>query len=132
VWQRLSDARFLVQCVPDVESVSAPEADRGVCVIRPGFAFVHGTLQLTIQVAEATPEDRVRLLLQTKGIGSSSAVEASLSMVPQDTGTRVDWTVDIQNVGGLLKAVPQGLIKAAAQRVITEVWTLVDARMRNP
>ena len=132
VWQRLSDARFLVQCVPDVESVSASEADRAVCIIRPGFAFVRGTLQLTIQVAEATPENRVRLFLQTKGIGSSSAAQASLVLIPQDAGTRIDWTVDVQSVGGLLKAVPQGLIKAAAQKVIADVWTSVDAKLRNP
>ena len=132
VWQMLSDARFLVQCVPDVESVSAAEADWAVCMIRPGFAFVRGSLKLTIQVAEATPENRIRLLLQTKGIGSSSDVEATLILAAQDEGTRVHWTVDIQNVGGLLKMVPQGLMKAAAQKVMADVWTSVDARMRNP
>jgi carbon monoxide dehydrogenase subunit G len=132
VWQMLSDARFLVQCVPDVESVSAAQADWADCTIRPGFAFVRGSLKLTMHVAEAAPEDRIRLLLQTKGIGSSSDVEASLGLTAQEGGTHVHWTVDIQNVGGLLKAVPQGLMKAAAQKVIADVWSSVDARMRNP
>jgi carbon monoxide dehydrogenase subunit G len=131
VWQKLRDARFLVECVPDIESVSASEADWAACTIRPGFAFVRGSLKLTIQVAEAVPEDRVRLLLQTKGIGSSSEVEATLNLAPQDDSTRIHWTVDIQSVGGLLKAVPQGLMKAAAQKVIADVWTSVDAKMRN-
>jgi carbon monoxide dehydrogenase subunit G len=82
-------------------------------------------------VADATPENRVRLLLHTKGIGSNTDVEAILNLAAQDIGTHVHWTVDLQNIGGLLKAVPQGLMKAAAQKVIADVWTAVDARMRN-
>src|SRR5947209_8939343 len=87
VWQKLSDARFLVQCVPDVESVSQSQADRAVCTIRPGFAFVRGSLELTLQVVEAVSESSVRLLLHTKGIGSSSDVEATLTLTPQENGT---------------------------------------------
>jgi carbon monoxide dehydrogenase subunit G len=132
VWQKLSDARFLVQCVPDVESVSQSEENRAVCIIRPGFAFVRGTLELTIQVPEAVPESSVRLLLHTKGIGSSSDVEAILTLVAQDDGTRVHWIVSIKSIGGLLKAVPQGLIKAAAQKVIADVWMGVERAIRQP
>jgi carbon monoxide dehydrogenase subunit G len=131
VWPKLSDVRFLVQCVPDVESVSLSEADRAICTIRPGFAFVRGTLELTLQVVEAVWENSVRLLLHTKGIGSSSDVEAALLLTPGDGGTRVHWTVEIKNLGGLLKAVPQGLIKGGAQKVITDVWTVVETRMAS-
>jgi carbon monoxide dehydrogenase subunit G len=131
LWQKLSDARFVVECVPDVESVSQSEADRAVCVIRPGFAFVRGSLELTLQVVEAVPESSVRLLLHTKGIGSSSDVEATLTLTPQEGATRIHWVVEVKSLGGLLKAVPQGLIKAAAQRVIADVWTAVEGRLRE-
>jgi carbon monoxide dehydrogenase subunit G len=129
VWSKLSDARFLVECVPDVESVSQSQADKAICTIRPGFAFVRGSLQLTVQVAEAVPENSVRLLLHTKGIGSSSDVEAFLTLAPRDHGTLVHWIAEIKNIGGLLKAVPQGLIKAAAQKVIADVWAAVERQL---
>jgi carbon monoxide dehydrogenase subunit G len=125
VWSKLSDARFLVQCVPDVESISQSQADRAICSIRPGLAFVRGSLELTVQVAEAVPENSVRLLLHTKGIGSSSDVEAFLTLAPRDGGTQVHWIAGIKNLSGLLKAVPQGLIKAAAQKLIADVWAAV-------
>ena len=131
VWKKLSDARFLVQCVPDVESVSQSEADRAVCTIRSGFAFVRGRLGLTLQVAEAVPESAVRLLLHTKAIGSSSDVEATLTLTPQDHGTRVHWVAELKHLGGLLKAVPQGLIRAAAQKIITDVLTAAESRLTN-
>ena len=128
-WEKLSDARFLVQSVPNVESIAQSEADKAVCTIRPGFAFVRGTLELTVQVVESIRDSSVRLLVHTKGVGSTSDVEATLTLTPQGNGAHVHWTAEITNLGGLLKAVPQGLVKAAAQRVIGDVWTAVKGRI---
>jgi carbon monoxide dehydrogenase subunit G len=131
VWQKVSDARFLVGSVPDIESVSESQAERAVCTIRPGFAFIRGSLELTLQVVKSIlgPESKVQLLAHTKGIGSSSDVEITLTLAQQDAGTRVQWVADIASLGGLLKAMPQGLLKAAAQKVIADVWTRVETRI---
>jgi carbon monoxide dehydrogenase subunit G len=129
VWARLSDARFLVRCIPGAESVSRAEPTSAACVIRPGFSFVRGTLEVTLAIAEAVAPTALRLLLISKGIGSSSTVEAALAFSPQGDGTRVHWTADVKELGGLLKAVPQGLIKASAQKVISDVWASVAARL---
>ena len=129
VWQKLSDARFLVRCIPDIEAVSESQAERAVCTIRPGFAFVRGSLELTLHIAEAVPESKIRLLVHTKGIGSTSDVEITLTLAQQDAGTRVEWMAAVASLGGLLKAMPQGLIKAAAQKVIADVWTRVETRL---
>ncbi len=131
VFQKLSDARFLVECVPDVESVGQSQPDMAVCIIRPGFAFVRGSLELTLNVAEAVADSSVRLLLHTKGIGSTSDVEATLTLTTKEGATRIHWVVELKTLGGLLKAVPQGLIKAAAQKVIADVWTAVEGRLRE-
>src|SRR5262245_29732995 len=110
LFARLSDARFLVKCIPDVESVAKSEPAEAVCTIRPGFAFVRGTLELTIRVAEAVPDTSVKLLLNSKGIGNTSAVEALLTLAPQGAGTRVHWQAQVKEMTGLLKMVPQGLV----------------------
>jgi carbon monoxide dehydrogenase subunit G len=132
LWDKLSDARFLVQCIPDVESVSQSERDSLLCKLRPGFAFVRGTLELTLQVAEAVAAKSVRLALHTKGIGTTTQVETVLAFSPQDAGTRIHWTADVKELGGLLKAVPQGLIRAAAQKVIADAWKAVAAKLAAP
>src|SRR5262245_55119259 len=110
VWAKLSDARFLVQCIPGVEAVTVAETDRAVCTLRPGFAFVRGTLEVTLRVTETVPEQSVRLSLLSKGIGTSSDVDAALTFAPQDQGTRLHWRAEVKSLGGLLKAVPSGLI----------------------
>ncbi len=132
LFARLSDARFLVQCIPDVESVTSQEADRATLVLRPGFSFVRGTLEVTLQIADAAPPTSERVLLHSKGIGSFSDVEATLTLIAQDGGTRVHWTAEVKSLGGLLKMVPAGLVRGAAEKVINDAWERVKAKLAEP
>ena len=43
-----------------------------------------------------------------------------LRLSPQGSGTHLEWEADIKELGGLLKAVPKGLVLAAAQKVIAD------------
>jgi carbon monoxide dehydrogenase subunit G len=126
LWSKLSDAQFLIQCIPGVESVSQAEPQTGVCVLRPGFAFVRGTLEITLRVVDPVPEKSVGYQVRSKGIGSTSTVDAGLNFHPLESGTQVHWIADIQELGGLLKAVPRGLIQASAQKVIADVLTSIE------
>ncbi len=130
LFAKLTDARFLATCLPDVEKASEQEADRAVLTLRPGLSFARGTLEVTLQVVEKTPPNAARMLLTSKGVGSSSKVEASLALAPRDAGTRVHWIAEVKELGGLLKLVPQGLIRGAAEKVLNEAWTAVEAKLQ--
>ncbi len=131
-WGKLTDARFLVQCIPDVETVKDAQADRAALVLRPGFAFVRGTLEVTLQVVEAVSPTSARVLLHSKGIGSTSDVEATLALTEKEGGgTRVRWVAEVTALGGLLKMVPSGLIRGAAQKVVGDVWTNIEAKLAS-
>lgn len=129
LWERLSDARFLVQCIPDVHQVSQQEHEQAAFTLRPGFAFVRGTLEVTLRVADAVTPTSVRVVLHSKGIGTSSEVEAAMNLSPLEGGTRVAWVAEVKHLGGLLKAVPHGLIRGAAQKVVTDAWNAVEKRL---
>ena len=131
LFARLTDARFLVTCIPDVESIAHQEPDRAVFTVRPGLAFARGSLEVTLQVVGKTPPTSARILLISKGIGSSSTVEATLTLAPHDAGTRMHWTAEVKELGGLLKMVPQGLIRGAAQKVLNDAWAAVEAKLRE-
>jgi carbon monoxide dehydrogenase subunit G len=131
VWAKLTDARFLAACLPDVEKVEHAEADRAVLVLRPGLAFVRGALDVTLEAADRKAPESVRVLAFGKGIGSTSAVEATLTFAPHDGGTRVHWAAEVTELGGLLKLVPQGLIRGAAQKVINDAWAAVEVKLRG-
>jgi carbon monoxide dehydrogenase subunit G len=100
-----------------------------VCKLRPGFAFVRGTLEVTLRVIEAKAPTTIRLSLFSKAMAASSHVEALLVLSPREGGTHIHWTADIKSLGGLLKVVPSGLIRGAAQTVINDVWTRVEVKL---
>jgi carbon monoxide dehydrogenase subunit G len=129
LFARLGDARFLVGCIPDVEAVREADAGRAELVLRPGFAFVRGTLDVTLRITEKSEPSAVRVALDSRGIGSTSEVEASLALAPADGGTRVHWVAEVKSLGGLLKMVPSGLIRGAAQKVINDAWDRVAAAL---
>jgi uncharacterized protein len=130
IFAKLSDARFLVECIPGRESVAHADAREAVCIQRPGFAFVRGTLELTIKVLEATPDSTIKYLQLGKGIGSSSSVETLVTLEPKGSGTHVHWKAEVKEMGGLLKMVPGGLIRGAAQKTIADVWNEVEKKLK--
>jgi carbon monoxide dehydrogenase subunit G len=131
LWPKLTDPRFLVRCVPGIEKVSQLEANRAVFILRPGLAFMRGTLEVTMEIAETVPNQSARFVLLSKGIGSTSDVQATLAFQPHESGSRVHWTAEIRQLGGLLKAVPAGLIQAAARKVISDAWSAVETQLRQ-
>jgi carbon monoxide dehydrogenase subunit G len=131
VWSKLTDARFLVQCIPGVESVSQVDVHRAECTLRPGFAFVRGTLELTLEVADPVRNESARLIMSSKGIGSTSQVEADFTVAPESNGTRLHWVAEVKSLGGLLKAVPQGLVRGAAQKVVSDALAAAEAKIKS-
>ena len=131
VWSKLSNARFLVQCIPDVHAVSKAEPDEAVLTIRPGLAFVHGTLDVKVRISERVPTTQVKVLLHSKGIGATSAVETVLNLSETTAGTWIQWVAEVTELGGLLKLVPGGLIRGAAEKVIRSVWDQAVEKLKS-
>lgn len=129
LFAKLRDARFLLDCVPDVEEVTLSDLDSAVFRIKPGFSFVRGSLDITLKVMEATDPTSIRYLVHGKGIGASNDVEAALAISANGSGASVRWTAEVKNLTGLLKMVPKGLIKASAQKVILDMWGIIGSKL---
>ena len=115
----------------DVCSAYLLEPDRATLVLRPGFAFVRGTLDLEMNVVERQEPTSARLVLNSKGIGSSSEVEASLAIAAIENGSRLHWIAEVKSLGGLLKMVPGGLIRGAAQKVIGDALDAIGGKLEG-
>ena len=131
VWAKFRDARFLIPCVPDGTPTGTPTLDHAECRVRPGFAFVRGTMDVTLDVVQPVENESVNLRITSRGVGSSSEVVAVLEFKDDSDGTRLHWTAEVRQLGGLLKAVPSGLIRGAAQKVIDGLWQRVSQRIES-
>lgn len=132
LWSRLSDAQFLLDNIPDIHEVKESAPAKAVCTIRPGFAFIRGTLTVNLEIVEAISPSLVRLVLLSKGIGSSSEAEGTLNLSEIDSGSEVQWKVEVTKLGGLLRAVPKGLIRGAADKVIGDAWSSIESHLNKP
>ncbi len=131
VWSKLSDIHFLASCIPDVESITHHPDGSATCIIRPGFSFVRGTLDVTTRITQAVEGQPLRIHADGKGIGSSNEVDLELHFAEKDGGTRIHWIAEVSKLGGLLKMMPQGLLKGAAQKVIGDVWESVRKKLQG-
>jgi carbon monoxide dehydrogenase subunit G len=126
---KLSDAGFLVNCLPDAE-ISEATPDRAVWKLRPKLSFLTGSLTSEMTVTAREAGKSVTFQVLAKAIGASSTVVAALTYsATGDGGTAVHWTGDVTQVTGLLKMVPKGLLQGAAQKVIEDVWAAVTAKL---
>jgi len=130
LWSKIRDAGFLVQCLPGLESVKKQDRDQAACTVRPGFAFVHSSLQVDLEVVDVVEGQSAAIKLRSKGIGATSEIEARFNLAKQESGTRLDWSAEIRSLGGLLKAIPQGLIKASAQKVIEDLLASIETAVQ--
>lgn len=129
LFTKLSDASFLVGCLKDVEEVSQASGDRASWKLKPGFSFIRGTLDITMDVVERTPDSAVKLKLVSRGIGATSTVQALLEFLKTETGASVHWSADITEMTGLLKLVPKGLISSTAGKVIEDTWNDIEKKL---
>lgn len=132
LWPKLRDAAFLAQCIPDGSPQEGATRDRAVCTVRPGFAFMRGTLDVTIDVIGGQEPTSIQYSQKSKGIGTNSEVETALTLSPCEQGTKVQWRSEVKTLGGLLKMVPAGLIRGAAQKVIEDGWLGVAEKLSAP
>ena len=52
-WQKLRDARFLMQCVRGgTPSTEVPTQDLARCRVRPNVSFVHGMVEVTLALVD--------------------------------------------------------------------------------
>ena len=52
-------------------------------------------------------------------------------LVESNAGCTIQWSADVQQLGGLLKAVPAGLIQAGAERVINDLLANVEKKLNE-
>src|SRR5262245_41252892 len=81
-WAKLTDPQFLTGCISNIESVVQSQPDQVRFKLHPGVSFVRGSLDVTLQIQKIESGKSARYWVHSQGIGSSSDVEALLTLKP--------------------------------------------------
>ncbi|MEX2186541.1 MAG: SRPBCC domain-containing protein [Pirellulales bacterium] len=137
VFAVVTDLGTLARVLPDVESSEQPAADTLRCVVRPGFSFLRGKLNVTItrQETDAEAPLSAEFRVESKAIGVQITVETSLRVeatsveaspveaTPTNAAqSALHWQATVTERKGLVAAISASLIRAAAEKVIQQTW----------
>lgn len=129
VFDAITDLDLLSQHIPDVVSVTRID-DRALrCVVRPGFSFLRGTLQMTIQFTDLDRPTTATMQVDASGIGQSIRVASRSTISPENGGSLLQWQAHVVERRGLVATISKSLISAAAGQVIRDAWQKVHRHL---
>ena len=133
VFGGLTDLQAVAAAMPGLVSSQKVDERTVKALVRPAFSFMSGQVRVTLTLVEAQPPDSALMRVAAQSIGVSMNIESRLSLSPLDDGraTRLAWESRVYDMKGLISAVPAGLVRAAAQKVIADGWKALRVRIER-
>ncbi|MDE0449412.1 MAG: SRPBCC domain-containing protein [Spirochaetaceae bacterium] len=126
----LGDLEQVAAALPGLTRIERNDGDTVVCRVRPGLAFLSGSLRTAITRREEAGPAALGYRIDSRGIGAGAVVNAHIRCLPDGGGrSRVEWQVRVEELSGLLKPVGASLIEAAMGRVAAATWEGLHARL---
>lgn len=123
IYALVTEPTSLVKTIPDLASHEILPDGTLKCVVTPGFSFVRGRMDVTMQIVDRDPPKAASMRATSSGIGMQFTVESKLNISPHDGGTKLVWEAKVVEMKGLVATLSGGLIHAAAEHVIKQTWT---------
>ncbi len=125
-YRRLQDPEVLAKSMPGCESLEAVGDHEYRMKMKMAMASLSGAFDGKVRIADQTPPDSFRLIVEGTGKLGFMKGEGLLKFTPADAGTDVSYEGDVQ-VGGTMAAVGQRLIDATARMMIKRFFDKIAA-----
>jgi carbon monoxide dehydrogenase subunit G len=132
VFDQLTNLEFTAKTLPGLERVDKLAPQHLECRVKPGFSFLTGSMQMVFDVLEANRPSSARMRVKGKGIGASVVIETSIQLSREGTGTKLEWSSEVTELGGLIKAVSRALIEGAARKIVSDSWGTFRKHLSQP
>jgi carbon monoxide dehydrogenase subunit G len=129
LFEVLTDLDMLPQSIPDLQSSERIDERILRCVVRPGLAFIRGTMKLRIELLDLQPPTAATMQIDAQGIGATIQVQSQMKLTAEGPATRLDWEAAITQRKGLVATVSAALIRGAADQVMRHGWEQIRAKL---
>jgi len=128
VWAALTDPGVLARATPGCERLEPKAPDEFEATLSVGIAAVKGIYQGRLAITDKKPPEGYTLRVEGSGRPGFMKGEGLLTVTEEDGSTRVTIHAEAQ-VGGLIAAVGQRLVGAAARMLMAQFFSALDAEI---
>jgi len=134
LWEFLTDIRSVPRCLTNLEAPQFPSPDSLTGKLDSKFSFLHGKLDIAIQITDRQKPVSTKIIVTVRGIGCRALIHGSIELAGPDPApgpTSLRWQADAR-LEGLLSAVSKGLIEGAARKLIAETFQTIRCLAVGP
>ncbi len=113
----LQDPEILAQCMPGCDHLARIAEDEYEMKMKMAVSSVQGLFGGKVRLADQSPPDSFRLLVEGSGKAGFIKGEGLLTLADLDTTTEVTYDGEVQ-VGGMIAGVGQRLLDVTAKLII--------------
>ena len=121
VWAAINNPIILAKCLPGCERLDPDGADRFKVAVSFGIAAISGKYAGSLELAEKKPPHSMRLKMDGKGIPGFVNGKGRMELHAKGKHTQLHYEGEAQ-VGGLIAAVGQRMIEAAAHKIVAQFF----------
>jgi uncharacterized protein len=125
-YRRLQDPEALARSMPGCDSLEKSGENEYRMKMKMVLASISGAFDGKVRIADQTPPDSFRLIVEGSGKIGFVKGEGLLKFSPKDDGTEVTYDGDVQ-VGGTIAAVGQRLIDSTSKMMIKRFFEKIAA-----
>ncbi len=130
VWDLLNDPARLAKSLPGCEGLEAIGPDKYRVAIKFVLAAFSGSYSGGVELSEKIPPESMRMRVEGKGGPGFMKGEGLLRLQGTESGTVVHYEGEA-HVGGLIAAVGQRMIEAAARKIVQQFFESAGKQL-NP
>lgn len=128
-WKALNDTAVLKDCIPGCESIEQSGDNEYQIQMTAKVGPVSAKFKGKMTLADIVAPDSYRIIFEGQGgVAGFAKGEASVSLSPQDAGTKLSYTAHAM-IGGKLAQVGSRLIDGVAKKIAGEFFTKFNQRV---
>ena len=130
-YELLQDPDILAKCMPGTERLSRIGPDEYEMKMKMVISSVKGLFGGTVRLADQSPPDSFRLLVEGSGKVGFVKGEGVLTLAPIEAATEVRYEGEVQ-IGGMIAGVGQRLLDVTAKLIIKKFFEKFTGEIGPP
>ena len=122
VWDAFLDPVQLAKAIPGCEKLEEIGPREYKAIMKVGVGPVKGTFEGKVRLSDLEPPERYRMAVEGTGAPGFVRAEAVMQLADADSGTKVNYSADVQ-VGGLIASVGQRMLGGVAKMILDQFFS---------